>query len=526
MLEVRFWKQFKVDNRFMQTSERKNPATTLPGFAQFPVTMGLERDGLAAQQSLLGQETAMVKEVTQPLAIQDSLNDKETEAPAASAPVTNRERIVSIDTLRGVALLGILLINIVAFGLPESAFSFPINAGGHTGLNLAFWYANQIFFEDKMRALFSMLFGAGVLLLTQRAEERGGIRARGIYYRRTLWLVVFGLLHAYFIWIGDILYFYGVVGLMLFPLRKLRPSVLLAAGALVLMIFFGITTLIHYDQIRTRDQALAADRLIAAGGQPTEEQRAAQKEWEEESKEIKPDPAELAEEIKRHRGGYWELFKWRIKEVLAVQAILLLPFVSFVFLDSPGMMLIGMAMLKLRIITAERDRKFYLLMILLGYGIGGTINAITGYYFARSGFDLGKESLAWLLASEPGRLLVAGGHIGLVMLIVKSGWLKRLTSRLAAVGQMTLTCYLATSLICTTIFEGYGFGLFARLQRYQLLYVVFSVWLFLLIASPIWLRHFRFGPMEWVWRSLTYWRKQPMKIAVQEQSQQKLCAPQ
>src|SRR5262245_23605586 len=103
-------------------------------------------------------------------------------------------------------------------------------------------------------------------------------------------------------------------------------------------------------------------------------------------------------------------------------------------------------------------------MILLGYGIGGTINAITGYYFARSGFDLGKESLAWILGSVLGRLLVAGGHIGLVML-----------------------------------------------------YVVFSVWLFLLIASSIWLRHFRFGPMEWVWRSLTYWRKQPMKIAVQEQ---------
>src|SRR6266540_2579653 len=139
-----------------------------------------------------------------------------------------------------------------------------------------------------------------------------------------------------------------------------------------------------------------------------------------------------------------------LNDKLVIHAALLFPFVSFVVHDSPGMMLIGMAMLKLGVITAERDRKFYLLMILLGYGIGGTINAITGYYFASSGFDLGKESLAWRLASEPGRLLVAGGHIGLVMLIV----------------------------------------------------------------SPIWLRHFRFGPMEWVWRSLTYWRKQPMKIAI------------
>jgi uncharacterized protein len=215
-------------------------------------------------------------EITPPLPIQDSLNDNEAEAPPAFAPVTNQERIVSIDTLRGVALLGILLINIIVFGLPESAYSVPINAGGHTGLNLVFWYANQIFFEDKMRALFSMLFGAGVVLLTQRADERGGLRARGIYYRRTLWLVVFGLLHDYFIWIGDILYLYGVVGLALFPLRKLRPSTLLAIGALLLMIVCGITTLAHYSQIRTRDRALAVDRLVAAGGQPSEEQRAAQ----------------------------------------------------------------------------------------------------------------------------------------------------------------------------------------------------------------------------------------------------------
>ena len=455
-------------------------------------------------------------EITPPLAIQESSNDKEAEAPAAFAPVRNQERIVSIDTLRGVALLGILLINIIVFGLPESAYSVPINAGGHTGMNLVFWYANQIFFEGKMRALFSMLFGAGVMLMTQRAEERGGLRPRGIYYRRTLWLVVFGLLHDYFVWIGDILYLYGVVGLALFPFRKLRPSTLLAIGALLLMIVCGVTTLGHYSNIRTRDRALAVDRLVADGGQPTEEQVAAQKEWEEESKEIRPGPAELEKEVKRHRGGYWELFKWRVKEVQEIQAFLLLPIVSFLVVDAPGMMLIGMALLKLGIITAERDRKFYLLMILIGYGVGGTINAITGYYFARSGFDLGKESLAWFIADFPSVLLVAGGHIGVVMLIVKSGWLKRLTSRLAAVGQMTLTCYLATSLICTTIFEGYGFGLFAKLQRYQLLFVVFSIWLFLLIASPIWLRHFRFGPMEWVWRSLTYWRKQPMKIAIQE----------
>src|SRR5262249_52404580 len=173
------------------------------------------RRSRSALRTLIRQEKAMAEEISPPLATQYSLSDKEAEAPAAFVPVTNRERIASIDTLRGVALLGILLINILLFGLPESDFSVPISAGGDTGLNLVFWYANQIFFENKMRALFSMLFGAGVVLLTQRAEEHGGgLRPRGVYYRRTLWLVVFGLLHTYFIWIGDILYFYGVVGLV------------------------------------------------------------------------------------------------------------------------------------------------------------------------------------------------------------------------------------------------------------------------------------------------------------------------
>ena len=465
----------------------------------------------------------MATEITLPLAYQDSLNVKEAVTQAAVAPVTAQERIESVDALRGVALLGILLMNIIGFGLPMNAYHDPTIAGGHTGLNLVFWYANQIIFEGKMRALFSMLFGAGVVLLTQRAEERdGGLRVADIYYRRTLWLIVFGLLHAYFIWIGDILYAYGVAGLMLFPLRRVRPAALLAAGVVLLIMLGSKGAWEHYNLLQIRDRALAADRVVAAGGQPTEEQRAAQKIWEEKQKEIKPGPTELAMEIKPHRAGYWELFKWRMEKVVGFQTIM---FYRFGFYDVAGMMLIGMALLKLGIITAGRGRKFYLWMILFGFGMGGTIHALIWHYYASSGFTPPFSrtiTIAIFLSYDTGRLLVASGHIGLVMLIVKSGWLKRLTSRLAAVGQMALTCYLTTSLICTTIFEGYGFGLFAKLQRYQLLYVTFSVWMLLLIVSPIWLRYFRFGPMEWVWRSLTYWRWQPMKIAVQDQSPQPL----
>ena len=138
------------------------------------------------------------------------------------APVIVKERISSVDTLRGFALLGILLMNIVGFALPGNAYDDPTIAGGATGMNLAVWAVNYILFEGKMVAIFSMLFGAGVILLTSRAEQRGAEAAiADIYYRRTLWLIAFGMAHAYYIWNGDVLYFYGCAGLVLFPLRKL-----------------------------------------------------------------------------------------------------------------------------------------------------------------------------------------------------------------------------------------------------------------------------------------------------------------
>jgi uncharacterized protein len=115
-----------------------------------------------------------------------------------------------------------------------------------------------------------------------------------------------------------------------------------------------------------------------------------------------------------------------------------------------------------------------------------------------------------------GSLVVAAGHVGLLMLIVESGALKWLTSRLAAVGRMALSNYLTHSLICTTLFYGYGLGLFGHINRTGLVGVVLAIWIFQLWISPIWLKRYRFGPAEWVWRSLTYWRLQPMRADVEK----------
>ena len=227
-------------------------------------------------------------------------------------PVLESQRVDSVDILRGVALLGILVINIDFFALPGTIFFDPSSAGGFEGLDLLTWKFGTLFFLQKMMAIFSMLFGAGVILMHQRAEGAGRSGFAGVWYRRTFWLLLLGLVHAYLMWYGSI--------------------------------------------------------------------------------------------------------------------------------------------------------------------------------------------------------LVALGHVALVMLICKAGLLRWLTDRLAAVGRMAFTNYFTQTILCTTLFYGFGFGLFGSVNRFGLIWIVFAIWVLQLLYSPWWLKRFRFGPMEWLWRSLTYWKRQPMRV--------------
>jgi uncharacterized protein len=174
--------------------------------------------------------------------------------PLTVAPVRLEERISAIDTIRGFALLGILVMNICSFGLPEAAYSNPAPAGGATGLNLLTWCLTTVLADGKMRAIFSLTFGASVCLLIDRLTRRGAAAAAAdIHYRRMLWLLLFGMVHAYFIWSGDILYPYAMMGLFLYPLRKLSPRALLIGAAILMLVLTG-------EAIRYHQQALTLQR--------------------------------------------------------------------------------------------------------------------------------------------------------------------------------------------------------------------------------------------------------------------------
>jgi uncharacterized protein len=431
----------------------------------------------------------------------------------AVAPVTAQERSESLDVLRGAAVLGILLMNILSFGLALHGGWNPQETtlnGGNTRANLAYWFTSQIFFEGKMRCLFSLLFGAGTVLFIARGDERGGgLHVADIYYRRTLWLLLFGVIHAYCIWAGDILYAYAIFGLMLFPFRQAKPKWLILAAVILFLLGTAHKMWTVSDEYQLRARGRAAAQLVTEGKALTEEQKADQKKWEEREKRSKPDPERIKKEVEAYRGSYAKVFMQRMPLIINYESTWLY---RSGWSDIAAVMLIGMALLMTGVLTAERSSGFYLKLMLCGYGIGGTINALTGWYLLKVNFNPIEGYAAVVATYDIERVLVALGHIGLLVWLLKRGWLRAATSRLSACGQMALSCYLTTSLICSTLFYGYGFGLFAKLQRYQLLYVVFAVWALLLIVCPIWLRHFRYGPMEWVWRSLTYWRRQPMRL--------------
>ena len=380
------------------------------------------------------------------------------------APVATQDRLFTLDVLRGAALLGILLMNIVNFGLPSAAYQNPDLWGGNDAPNLAAFAIHWIFFQGKMRGLFSAMFGAGMVIFMERAAARdNSVRAADLYCRRMLWLMAFGIVHSWLIWSGDILYSYALCGLLLFPLRNLSPKALFITGGAALLAWQVFISANGFLMLSTRNAAVAARAEEAAGRTLTKEQQEARKAWD-------------------------------------------LPLYGDVW----GMMLIGMGLYKLGVLQGTRSRLFYLRMALIGYGIGVPLNAFTTYAMISSHYEI----ITIYMANMPhqlGRASVALGHAAVLLLLAREIRWRWLTSPLAAVGQTALSNYIATSIICALIFFTPGLGLIGQLQRYQLYFVVAGVWIFNLAWSPWWLRSYFFGPLEWCWRSLTYWRRQPMR---------------
>ncbi|HBY62583.1 MAG TPA: hypothetical protein DEH78_22405 [Solibacterales bacterium] len=430
-------------------------------------------------------------------------------SPTGFAPVASGERLFALDTLRGVALLGILLMNILTFAFPVAAYFNPNVAGGASGLNWATWFVQYVFWDGKMRAIFSLMFGAGLLLLTDRASQRGaGGEAADYYLRRNLWLLLFGVIHAYVIWMGDILYPYALIGLMLYPFRKLSARTLFIVAGIQIFLLTAASVGQGFSAREEREKYQKAQALIKEGKTLTAEQKETVEGWESQLRYIAPTAEQLKKEIDAHRGGYPALFKWRAKEVGQWHGM---PYYHPGLWDMMAMMFIGMALYKTGVLTMQRSWRFYGWLAALAFGVGIPLNGVSTWLTAKVNFD--PVQVGWTMASyQVGRVALALAYVAVVQMILKAGAIEWLTRRVAAVGQMAFSNYITHSLVGTTLFYGYGFGLYNQLERHQVYGIVLALWTFQLIASPIWLRYFHFGPLEWGWRSLTYWKRQPFRI--------------
>ena len=412
--------------------------------------------------------------------------------PAASAPV----RIATLDIVRGVAVMGILAMNIVAFAMPFQAYMNPTAFGLESPADLGSWLVSFIFIDGKMRGLFSLLFGASTLLVIERAEAAGESPAR-VHYARMFWLLIFGLLHFYLIWFGDILASYAMTGLLLFFFRNLSIRSLMIWGIAL----------------------LAAQCLLMAGGAWEVNQLAAAMEA------ARPDPAavegyrgfqeafgtiggrELAETIALHHGPWTGLVHERLVEHG------LEPFAGLMFFlaETLAYMLFGMAALKSGFLSGDWAAARYRRWALRCFAIAIPAYAVIAWLLIRADFSVEMVFTMVLFATTPVRpLMIVAIAAAIILLTRRGGWL---VDRIAAAGRAAFTNYLGTSLVMTTLFYGYGLGLYGQLSRIELWLPVLGAWVVMLLWSKPWLDRYRYGPFEWLWRSLARGRLERMRKA-------------
>lgn len=432
--------------------------------------------------------------------------------PTSLTPLRSSERIHSLDIMRGIVLCGILLMNINGFGL-AGAYMDPTVTGGDTGPNLWTWIGATMFFEGTMRALFSLLFGVGMFILLSRLEKKGaGIKAADIYFRRLLWLLVFGLIHGYLLlWPGEILYDYALMGFLVYSFRNLKPGKLL----IIALFLFSVGTVWNYfdyrQDLKMLDEVAAAEAYKAEGLELTKDMEEATTAWAEIQEERSAES--VAETNESMRQGYFDVVAFLAPRNMRTDTSW---FYRYDVWDILAMMLLGIALFKWGLLGAKRSYAFYGFIALGCYAVGLAVN----FYEVRTilASDFSFEAFSKTnITYDAGRLFVAMGHVGLIMMFCKLPFLNWLKNSLSAVGKMALTNYVMHSVICMFIFTGVGLGLFGSLERYQLLFVVFGIWIFQLVISPIWLKYYYFGPLEWLWRNLSYNRKHAIRRKTEEE---------
>jgi uncharacterized protein len=403
-------------------------------------------------------------------------------------------RIATLDIVRGVAVMGILAMNIVAFAMPFQAYMNPAAFGTEGPVDLASWLLSFIFIDGKMRGLFSFLFGASMLLVIEKAQAKGEDAAR-IHFRRMLWLLLFGLVHLYLIWFGDILTGYALIGMIAWFLHGLSNRALVRVGIALLLV-----QLLVFIGLAFGAFGLSAAAAPGASPETVEEWRSLEQDFGLLA------GAPLAQKLAVYTGGYGGILADRV----AANAWMPIKGLFMFGWETLAYFLFGMAALRTGFLRGSWSAHAYRRTMLIGFGIGIPAYAVLAWLLIRDDFSVPMVFAVAMAATVPFRPLMIAAIAALIIVLAARGR-GALVERIAAAGRAAFTNYLGTSLIMTTLFYGYGAGLFGQLSRAELWLVVLPMWALMLLWSKPWLDRFEYGPLEWLWRSLSRGEVQRMR---------------
>ncbi len=406
-----------------------------------------------------------------------------------STPATNR--ILTLDVTRGVAVMGIFSVNVVAMAMIQIAYFYPPAFGFDHLSDKLVWLANFILIDGKLRSLFSIMFGASMMLIVDRAIAAGRSAWR-THYARMIVLMGFGFLHFLLLWWGDILTHYAAVGMVAFLFFKLRARTLFIVSVLGFLLYAGPSAYFS-------TKAMAMYEQVQAGTASAE----MRKDYEERAKDLFPDAKTIAEDKAAHRTIPTHV-RAAVNEGLDTPLDL-----GPLWIETLSLMLLGMAGYKSGFLTGEWDRRRYRKVAVAGIGAG-----LVGYAGFAAWSWLHDFAAPYAMTAYGGyspllRPVMACGYAALAILLVSPGGM--LTQRLAAVGRTAFTNYLGCTIIGTLVFYGFAGGLYAEVSRSQAWLLVPPVWLLMLAWSKPWLERFHYGPFEWAWRSLARGKLQPMR---------------
>ena len=420
-------------------------------------------------------------------------------------------RIAVLDILRGVAILGILFMNINDMGASFRAGG-DVRHFGWAPIDQVVWWLREVFANGTARCLLEMLFGAGMVILTGRVADAVGERdVMRRYYRRNIVLVAFGLVHMFILlWGGDILHTYGLAALVVFWFRQLRPRDMIALGlvmALLQLVGGGYSG--YYQGVRQQAEIAWVQAKSDAGQALNPGEKATLAEAARDEAARAKDRAEQKAEVAREdRDRSGTTASWVTEQVRMSTERLFGAGELFAIWESASVMLIGAGLFKLGILQGQRSRSFYWRMTILAYLVGGTLRAIGAGEIMR--FDDAPQT-NWA-TQEIARQAMTLGHVGLINLLVSSAVGARLMRPFVAAGRTALSIYVLQTLICLWIlYPPFALGLYGTQGWAEMMAVAAVIDLGLLWLANVYVRHFRIAPVEWAWRSIVEERRLPFR---------------